>query len=383
MKKHLLALLVAGFALVLHACEVLPDDTTANQPGIHGVEDVTLNVGDMFNPYVGVTVLDEDGMDITESLEILGTDQLGLVGGTVHEPGEHVIVYEAAGFSAARAVTILGDGAADDSSGDSVETCGNPVIGDYEVIWCDEFTGEGDNLNSRGVDLDKWAFQIGTGSQYGLNGWGNDEEQYYREQNARVEDGRLIIEARNDGHDGMPYTSARLWTKPTFGATYGRFEAKIRLPEGDGLWPAYWMMPRDDVYGGWAASGEIDIMEAKGRLLGQSSGAIHYGGQWPDNTFTHGEYTFPEGEDITDFNVYAVEWEEGEIRWYVNGDLFFTADEWHTAGHDFPAPFDQDFYLLLNLAVGGHFDGYRTPPDSLFDDPVQMEIEYVRVYQKD
>ncbi len=261
--------------------------------------------------------------------------------------------------------------------------CGNPVIGDYVITWCDEFTGEGDNLNDFGVDLDKWGFQIGTGAAYGLTGWGNDEAQYYREENARVEDGRLIIEARKETFGGMRYTSARLWTKPTFHQTYGRFEAKIKLPVGDGLWPAYWMMPQEDVYGGWAASGEIDIMEAKGRFPNQSTAALHFGGAWPNNTHTHQTYQFPTNLSIADFNVYAVEWEEEVIRWYVNDRLIKTSTSWYTEGHDFPAPFDQDFYLLLNLAIGGSFDGGVLPPDSLFDEPVLMEIEYVRVYQKD
>ncbi|MFW6298526.1 MAG: glycoside hydrolase family 16 protein [Bacillota bacterium] len=272
----------------------------------------------------------------------------------------------------------------DDNNGEGpLGECGNPEIGDYEITWCDEFTGEGDNVNAQGVDMDKWDFQTGTGEEYGLTGWGNNEAQYYREENARVEDGRLIIEALHENHEGMDYTSARLWTKPTFDQTYGRFEAKIKLPVGDGLWPAFWMLPQDDVYGGWAASGEIDIMEAKGRLPMQSTGAIHYGGSWPDNTYEHGEYAFPEDRSIADFNVYAIEWEEEEIRWYVNDEHMHTASSWYTEGHDFPAPFDQDFYLLLNLAVGGNFDDGRMPPDSLFDDPVQMEVEYVRVYQKD
>ncbi len=270
----------------------------------------------------------------------------------------------------------------DEPENDNAE-CGEPEIGEYTITWCDEFTGEGDNVNAQGLDLDKWGVQTGTGTEYGLEGWGNGELQYYREENARVEDGRLLIEARNNSYEGADYTSARLRTEPTFSQTYGRFEAKIKLPEGEGLWPAFWMLPQDDVYGGWAASGEIDIMEAKGRLPDQSSGAIHYGGQWPDNTYTHGEYDFPEGRDITDFNVYAIEWEEDEMRWYVNDTLFFTAKLWHTEGHDYPAPFDQDFHLLLNLAIGGHFDEYRTPPDSLFDEPVVMEVDYVRVYQKD
>ncbi|SHN24063.1 carbohydrate binding domain-containing protein [Gracilibacillus kekensis] len=256
---------------------------------------------------------------------------------------------------------------------------------DWELHWSDEFDGTGDNLNANGVDLNKWDFQTGTGSQYGLDGWGNNEQQYYQEDNARVEDGKLVIEANKEEVNGKPYTSARLFTKPTFQKKYGKFEARMKLPEGDGFWPAFWMMPQEDVYGTWASSGEIDIMEAKGRFPHESSGAIHYGGVSPNNSFSGGAQEFEDGDSITNFHVYSVEWEPGEIRWYVDGKLFHTENNWTSVGanqpakYAFPAPFDQEFYMILNLAVGGNFDGGRTPDDSEL--PAQMEVDYVRVYE--
>ncbi len=359
---------------------------TTNEPdvaGLYGVDDVTFTVGQAFDPYEGVVALDDDGNDVTDAIEILGLEQLALDEGRLTTVGEFVILYvidiDDVRYEESRAIFVEAAEAPDD---DFLADCQNPVINGWVISWCDEFTGEGDNLNANGVDLDRWGFQTGTGAQYGLTGWGNEEAQFYLEDNARVEDGRLIIEARRESHGGMQYTSARLYTKPTFSQTYGRFEAKIRLPIGEGLWPAFWMMPQDDVYGGWAASGEIDIMEARGRLPYQSIAALHFGAAWPDNVHTHEVYHFPAGQSINDFNVYAIEWEEGVIRWYVNDVLVKTSIWWYTQGHDFPAPFDQDFYLLLNLAIGGTFDGGRLPPNSLFDEPVIMEVEYVRVYQR-
>lgn len=157
----------------------------------------------------------------------------------------------------------------------------------YELVWQDEF--EGDSL-----DLTKWSYQYGTGAEYGLDGWGNSEEEYYtdRPENVRVEDGKLILTAikEEEAYEQKPYTSGRIRTvsdeETLFATTYGRIEARIRMPEGEGIWPAFWMLPVDEtIYGGWAASGEIDIMEAKGRLPGQIGGTLHYGQVWPNNTY--------------------------------------------------------------------------------------------------
>lgn len=379
MKTYLFVIMII-LSMSLYACETSSPADVRDAVIFNGVGDVTLAQGQQFDPLEGVSVFDVEGRDLTEGLEVEGTEHLGLDNGRLTNVGTFILLYrvedrEATMHERGRAITVTLDGA------DPLAGCGQPVIGDYVITWCDEFTGIGAHLNAQGVDLDKWAFQTGTGSAFGLTGWGNNEAQYYREENARVENGRLIIEARRENHGGQAYTSARLWTKPTFYQRYGRFEARIRLPIGEGLWPAFWMMPQYDVYGTWAASGEIDIMEARGRTPNQSIAALHFGGMWPHNTHTHATYQFPSGSSIQDFNVYAIEWEEGEIRWYVNDHLIKRSTQWHTDGHAFPAPFDQEFYLLLNLAIGGTFDGGRLPPNSLFDQPVIMEIDYVRVYQ--
>lgn len=248
----------------------------------------------------------------------------------------------------------------------------------WTLVWSDEF--DGDEL-----DTNKWRFQLGTGAEYGLVDWGNNERQYYRAENTRVENGLLMIEARMENFGGKAFTSSRLFTKDTFAKKYGKIEARIKLPAGAGFWPAFWMMPKDDVYGGWAASGEIDIMEANGKFPTRIEGTIHYGGSWPLHTHSGATYHFPPGQDITDFHVYSIEWEPGEIRWYVDGILYSVKNEWYTIGqgreepYPFPAPFDQEFYLLLNLAIGGHYVGNEVPPPEAF--PAAMEVDYVRVYE--
>ncbi|MCI3921007.1 carbohydrate binding domain-containing protein [Paenibacillus sp. TRM 82003] len=259
-----------------------------------------------------------------------------------------------------------------------------PEGGEWSLIWADEFDGSGTNLSAGGVDLDKWGFQNGTGAQYGLDGWGNNEQQFYTDDNVTVSDGKLVIEAKPEIRENKTYTSGRLFTGDTFAKKYGKFEARIKMPTGDGFWPAFWMMPKDSKYGGWAASGEIDIMEARGRLPDHIGGTIHYGGSWPDNKFTGKEYHFPDGESIEQFHTYAVEWEPGEIRWYVDGQLYQTLNNWDSTAtnqptkYAYPAPFDEDFYMILNLAVGGNYDGNRLPSPEDF--PAKMEVDYVRVY---
>lgn len=274
------------------------------------------------------------------------------------------------GFAFALLSIFGGWAAAEESPAESPEM--------WTLVWSDEFDGET-------LDTDKWRFQLGTGTEYGLIDWGNNEQQYYRAENTRVENGLLIIEARMENYGGKSFTSSRLFTKDTFAKKYGKIEARIKLPAGAGFWPAFWMLPKDDVYGGWAASGEIDIMEANGKFPTRIEGTIHYGGSWPHNTHSGAIYHFPPGQDITDFHVYSIEWEPGEIRWYVDGNLYSVKNEWYTIGdggeepYPFPAPFDQEFYLLLNLAIGGHYVGNEVPPPEAF--PAAMVIDYVRVYE--
>lgn len=256
----------------------------------------------------------------------------------------------------------------------------------YVLVWNDEFDGDT-------IDLTKWDFQYGNGGEYGNPGWGNQEVQYYlnREENVRVEDGKLIITAVKED-SSMPYTSARLRTvtnsgEVLFATTYGRIEARIKMPAEEGLWPAFWLLPVDtSVYGGWAASGEIDIMEAKGRLPEQIGGALHYGRVWPNNTYQNKDYFFEDGTEITDYHLYSIEWEPGEIRWYVDNECYFTVNDWYSedetgARREGDAPFDVPFYILLNMAIGGKFDPEADLNNAEF--PAEMEVDFVRVYHKE
>ena len=260
----------------------------------------------------------------------------------------------------------------------------------FTLIWNDEFDGDA-------LDSTKWTYMYGTGDQYGLDGWGNSEQQYYtdREENLKVEDGKLKITAIKEekSYEGMPYTSARIRTmandeEALFAAKYGRIEARIKMPIGEGLWPAFWMLPVDPaLYNQWASSGEIDIMEARGRLPQQVGGTLHYGKTWPNNVYEGTDYVFEEGTDISDFHVYSLEWDPEEFRWYVDDELYFTLDKWYGQGkgcaeeYTWPAPFDVPFYILLNMAVGGTFDSEANLDNAEF--PATMEVDFVRVYEKD
>ncbi|HOM99144.1 MAG TPA: glycoside hydrolase family 16 protein [Acidobacteriota bacterium] len=246
----------------------------------------------------------------------------------------------------------------------------------WRLVWADEFDGDR-------VDPVKWEFQIGTGTDYGLPaGWGNNELQYYtdRQDNAFVADGKLHIVAKKESYGRCSYTSARLRTLGKGDWTYGRFEIRAKLPKGKGIWPALWMLPTDNVYGGWAASGEIDIMELVGHEPNVVHGTLHYGGPWPRNKSSGGSYRLAGGDFSQDFHVFALEWEPGEIRWFVDGELYLTLTQWYTEaqGASFPAPFDQRFHLLMNVAVGGNWPGSPAPTTQF---PQEMVVDYVRVYQ--
>ena len=240
----------------------------------------------------------------------------------------------------------------------------------WSLVWADEFDG-------MGLDASKWEFQIGDGCP-DLCGWGNNELQSYQRENLSIRDGMLTITARQET-DGS-FTSSRVRTKGQGDWTFGRFEIRARLPTGQGLWPAIWLLPTDEVYGGWAASGEIDIMEAVGHKPAEVFGTLHYGDTFPNNVFTGTEFELVHGTFADDFFVFALEWEAGEIRWYINNVLYQTQTAWRTTSGDFPAPFDQAFHLILNVAVGGNLPG---APDETTVFPQQMVVDYVRVYQRD
>ena len=248
----------------------------------------------------------------------------------------------------------------------------NPPDTAWILAWADEFDGSA-------LDPAKWGVQTGDGCSIGLCGWGNNELQWYQGDNVSVSGGILTITAREETVGGRPYTSARIRTLGRGDWRYGRIEARARLPQGQGLWPAIWMLPTDTVYGTWAASGEIDIVELVGHQPGTVHGTLHYGGTWPDNRFTGDSYTLDSGIFADDFHVFALEWEEGEIRWYVDGQHYQTQTQWSSASAPYPAPFDQRFHLVMNVAVGGNWPGN---PDASTSFPQTMEVDYVRVYRR-
>jgi beta-glucanase (GH16 family) len=239
------------------------------------------------------------------------------------------------------------------------------------LVWNDEFNGTE-------VDWTKWEAQEGDGCSYGVCGWGNDELQSYSANNATVSNGTLKITAKKERVKSLNYTSARLRTAnmPNSGQwTNGRFEARIKLPEGQGLWPAFWMLPTDpDV--GWPMSGEIDILEATGQASMLAHGTIHYGQPWPDNSFSGGHILSQPGKWSDNFHTYAVEWTPYEMRWYLDDILYSTKTPADMADASWWTFENYKYHFLLNVAVGGTWGG--TPDDSIF--PVSMEVDYVRVY---
>lgn len=242
---------------------------------------------------------------------------------------------------------------------------------EYQLVWSDEF--EGNQL-----DMDKWSYQFGTGSQLGLTDWGNNELQYYtdREENVYVEDGMLHIIAREEFYKNKNYTSTRIRTVNKADWKFGRIEIRAKLPEGQGIWPAFWMLPTKEVYGGWPKSGEIDIMELVGHRSSTVHGTVHYGPDWPNNRYKGGTYSLDSKKFSDDFNIFSIEWVEDEIKWFVNDNLFYTITPTSLSPQNYP--FNEEFHLILNLAVGGNWPGN---PDGTTDFPQSMVIDYIKVYQ--
>ena len=246
----------------------------------------------------------------------------------------------------------------------------------YTLAWSDDFNGP----DGSSPDLKKWSYDIGG------NGWGNNELEYYtnRTQNAQIKGGNLVITAQQEaytGADGVTrnYTSARLKTQGLFSQAYGRFEARIKIPAGQGMWPAFWMLGNDITSVGWPKCGEIDIMENIGKEPGTVHGSLHGPSTSGPTSDLSAPFSLPAGQNFAgDFHLYAVEWEPGTIRFYVDTNLYatFTSSQWPAGG---AWVFDHPFFILLNVAVGGSWPG---SPDSTTVFPQQMLVDYVRVYTK-
>ncbi len=261
----------------------------------------------------------------------------------------------------------------------------------YSLVWNDEFNGTA-------LDRTKWNYQEGIRDIYheydSQNwNWGNNEQQYYTQDSVKVENGSLVITAKRQETEGKPYKSGRILTRDLASWTYGYFEAKMKTPTGNGMWPAFWMLPQpssyanvENKYGGWPYNGEIDIMEAKGSRLNKIDTTLHFGPITVDSwssQYTTKETTLSSNTD--EWHTYAVEWTADYIAWIVDGkeEMRMDSSAWYTrspAATSDSAPFDQPFYILLNLAVGGMYDG-GVEPDASFTQ-ASMYVDYVRVYEK-
>ena len=245
----------------------------------------------------------------------------------------------------------------------------------YTLVWEEQFDGE--QLNR-----EDWNVEIHD------PGWVNNELQAYVDSTANIyiEDGNLVLKPiQTKNADGtVSYTSGRVNTQNKHDFKYGLFEARLKVPKGQGFLPAFWMMPTsENLYGQWPRCGEIDIMEVMGQATDTSYGTIHFGNPHSES---QGTYVLKEGDFSDEYHIFSVEWEPGKMSWYVDGTLIHTENNWYsvTEGQGeitYPAPFDQPFYIILNLAVGGSWVGY---PDASTDvENAEYRIDYVRAYQKD
>lgn len=244
------------------------------------------------------------------------------------------------------------------------------------LVWADEFDVDG------APNPANWNFEIGDGTAQGIPGWGNNELQYYtdRPENVKVENGFLVITARQENFEGSNYTSARLTTQNLFEQRYGRFEARIKVPYGQGYWPAFWLLGNDCAENPWPACGEIDIMENVGDEPTTVFGTVH-GPNYNAGLSISKELTLDDNRFDTEFHVFGVEWSPNKINFYVDDQLYFTmtpedVDE-ETDGEGIWVFNDRPFYMILNVAVGGNLPG---SPNAETVFPQSMLVDYVRVY---
>ncbi len=229
----------------------------------------------------------------------------------------------------------------------------------WQLVWQDEFT------NGIGPD---WVFETGTGS----GGWGNNELQYYRQQNASVSNGQLVITARRENFGGMQYTSARMKTQGRKSWRYGRIEARIAIPAFQGVWPAFWMLGDNITSVGWPACGEIDVMEHI-----NTGGNVHGTMHWQDHNNNYANYGGSTSTNVTAFHVYSIEWTPNYIRWFVDGVQYHEADI--TNGINGTHEFHNNHFIILNMAIGGNWPGFTVDNNAF---PANMYVDYVRVYQQ-
>lgn len=236
------------------------------------------------------------------------------------------------------------------------------------LVWADEF-------NEPTINLDNWTHEIGTGN----SGWGNNELQYYTSDsdNSYIQDGKLVIEAKQQSLGGSNYTSARMITAGKQEFIFGRIDVRAKLPEGQGIWPAIWMLGADFFTDGWPSCGEIDIMELIGHEPNKIHGTAHWGNQGNPSTHQGNAYTLPAGEKYSDeFHVFSLIWENNTIKWLMDDQQYFSITDGNVTNTAYP--FNDNFFFILNVAVGGNWPG---SPDGSTVFPQRMMVDYIRVFQ--
>jgi beta-glucanase (GH16 family) len=251
--------------------------------------------------------------------------------------------------------------------------CAAHAQSNWNITWSDEFEGNA-------VNLTNWTFETGNN-----NGWGNSELEYYtgRPQNSFITNGILHIAAQRESYAGLNYTSARMTSRGRFEKAYGRFEFRAKLPSGLGFWPALWLLGSDIGTVGWPACGEVDVMENKGSALGRVQGTLHFSDSLNHHLQETAYFDFSNGDSVTNFHTYALEWSTNLIRWEVDGQVYETQTNWSSSTGAYPAPFNARFFIVLNLAVGGAYLGNPSTNtiNASIPFPGELMIDYVRVLE--
>jgi len=392
--KNTAVMLLVGFS-IFTACKKDPEpgqtllptlsiaDISAlegNAPGTISLQ-VTLSETAKSNVLVNYATLDgtaKSGLDFTGKTdgellfapgETTKTIAVPLRGDAVKEPDEtfQVLLLNPVGATLSReraTATIRND---DEDNPFNIPATGYSTPETYAgktLVWRDEFEGSA-------LDLTAWTFEIGAG------GWGNNELQYYRPENTLFSAGKLIIEARKESFGSGAYTSSRLITKGKKEFKFGRIDIRAALPQGQGIWPALWMLGGNISTVNWPACGEIDIMELIGSEPNRVHGTVHYGANTSQHQYKGGSKALAGTAKFSDeFHVFSIVWEQDKIIWLINDVQFYQI----TAANVAPAayPFNQNFFFIFNLAVGGQWPG---SPDATTNFPQHLIVDYVRVFQ--
>lgn len=237
----------------------------------------------------------------------------------------------------------------------------------YTLLWQDEF-------NTGTLNTSIWFFENGDGCP-NVCGWGNNELEYYRPENLFFQDGKMVIEAKKESFGGKEYTSTKILTRDKKAMKFGRVDIRAILPKGKGIWPAFWLLPQHNVFGGWPRSGEIDIMEMVGHEPNKTHATIHYG-PGPGSTQISRSTTISGATFNDEFHVFSLEWKEDQMKWYLDGNLFSTINKADLGANNYP--FNEEFFMILNFAVGGNWPG---SPDANTVFPQYLIVDYVRWYQ--